>query len=204
MGHQSKDVRARSTRSRARKRWRQDAVERAEWVECSAEAEYGFSVREHVLTRRPPKLTTETLIAARASLARREPVTPPGAAYVVWLAATDPDGLAQFWHDAVLADRDPVRGTFDEMWDRGFLRLEFAARREARRIARRPSTCAPALVRRSSPTVRRGRAGRRGRTRRSAVSRDDGSGLDDPDSDGPAARADARLLPLAGRPEACR
>jgi hypothetical protein len=171
-------------------------MERARWVERAANAKYGFSVRGHVLTRRPPKLTTETFAAACASLARRTPVTPAGAAYVVSLAATDPDGLAKLWRDAALADRAAAGETFAEGWDRGFRRLERGRRRAARRISPR----GPAARCRAARGVRRGRAARPGRTRRSAVSRDDGgSGLEDPDSDGPAARAEARRDSDAGR-----
>jgi hypothetical protein len=182
-------------------------LERARWVERAAEGEYGFNVRELVLTHSPRELTVETFAAARASLARRTPVTALGAAYVVWLAATDADGLAEFWREAALADREAAGATFEEAWDRGFRRLERGCRRERRRAVRRISPRRPAVRCRVARGVRRGRAARPGRTRRSSVSRDDGgSGLEDPDPDGPAARAQARRDSGSGRsrPEGVR
>jgi len=199
---------ARAVSARSRSHWRHDALERARWVESAASETYRFDVREWVLKHPPPELTVETFAAACASLARREPVTAPGAAYVVWLAATDPDGLAEFWRESALADREATGATFEEDWDRGFRRLERGCRRERRRAVRRISPRRPTVRSRVARGVRRGRAARPGRTRRSSISRDDGggSGLEDPDPDGPAARAKARRDSGSGRsrPEGVR
>lgn len=179
-------------RRRLRRNYR-EAAERAAWVERHADHLAGFSVREFVLRSGPPKLTLETRAAARASLARREAVTMAGAGYVAWLAATNPEALAEFWRDAKRDDEAALAddGSLDA-WNRSFARIERAHARDQRRPTP-PVVHMPLVVRRPSCEVRRGRAARPGRRRRSSVSRDDG-GAEPGEPEHPAGWADARRI----------